>query len=90
MSLIFSHRWQKLRLAEVEFEKEMLDAGLERLTTQERKIRKRMEDVIIPNAQRSSAGSGPLQPLNGEILPNDSGKIRENGTKGKKRKAELE
>lgn len=45
-------RWQKLRQAEVDLEKELLDAELEKLTTREREIRKRIEDLCAaqPNS----------------------------------------
>lgn len=39
------HRWQKLRLAEVELESELFEAELEKLTTRERDLRRRIEDL---------------------------------------------
>ncbi|KAF7791898.1 hypothetical protein EIP86_002922 [Pleurotus ostreatoroseus] len=86
-------RWQKLRQAEVELERELQEAQLDRLTTQEREIRKQIEGVVDHNAaQKPSNGPGPLQPHNGDIVPKSAPKAvpQLNGTekKGKKRKAE--
>ena len=38
-------RWQKVRQAEVDLEKELFEAELERLTTRERDLRRRIEDI---------------------------------------------
>lgn len=46
--------WQKLRQAEIDLEKELYEAELERLTTREREIRKRIEDI---QAAHPDAGS---------------------------------
>ncbi|KAI0033155.1 hypothetical protein K488DRAFT_48234 [Vararia minispora EC-137] len=43
--------WQKLRVAEVEFAKEMMELALEKLTMREREIRKRVEDIVDPHAR---------------------------------------
>ena len=48
------NRWQKLRLAEVRFEKECKEDLLVKLTTQEREIRSRIEDILHPKASVSS------------------------------------
>ena len=45
-------RWQKLRAAEVSFEKKMKEAGLLKPTTQEREIRKRIEDLLEPQTRK--------------------------------------
>ncbi|KAJ3520896.1 hypothetical protein NM688_g9095 [Phlebia brevispora] len=84
--------WQKLRQAEMELEKELQDAQLDKLTTQEREIRKQIEGVVDQTAQKSPTGPAPLQPHNGETLPKPEPKPKPqtNGTekKGKKRKAD--
>lgn len=78
----YALRWQKLRSAEVAFEKEMKEMGLSKLATSEREIRKRIEDI-----------TDPQQPLSAANLPHTNGKggkSKVNGaaTKtGKKRKA---
>ena len=84
---VFVYRWQKLRKAELEVERDMQDAQLEKLTTQEREIRKKMEGVTESAARKSA--SGPLQPVNGDISKGMA-KPQLNGVakKGKKRKAE--
>ena len=63
----------------------MQDAQLEKLTTQEREIRKKMEGVTESAARKSV--SGPLQPVNGDISKGMA-KPQLNGVakKGKKRK----
>ncbi|GBE78286.1 hypothetical protein SCP_0111690 [Sparassis crispa] len=82
--------WQKLRLAEVSFEKETMETALLQLTTGEREIRRQIEDVIDPKARTSSMGTGsPLQPLNGKASSNNLSHSKSNGDqvkKGKKRK----
>lgn len=50
-------RWQKLRTAEVTFEKEIKEAALAKLTTREREVRKRIEDIIDPQAHTSNVVS---------------------------------
>ncbi|KAF7970596.1 hypothetical protein HWV62_23609 [Athelia sp. TMB] len=67
--------WQKLRAAEVAFEKEMKEAGLARLTTRERELRKRLEDLAEP-----ARALPPLQPTN---RPAANGHAK----KGKKKRA---
>lgn len=77
-----------MRQAELDLERELQDAQLERLTTQEREIRRKMEGVTEQVARKPVStvqGPGPLQPYNGETAL----KAQTNGvTKGKKRKAE--
>ncbi|EKM61003.1 uncharacterized protein PHACADRAFT_247293 [Phanerochaete carnosa HHB-10118-sp] len=53
--------WQKLRQAEIDLEKELFEAELERLTTREREIRKRIEDIQAahPNIDFASLHPAP-------------------------------
>ncbi|KAI6133098.1 hypothetical protein EDD16DRAFT_1734430 [Pisolithus croceorrhizus] len=62
--------WQKLRMAEVSFEKEMKEGVLVKLTTCEREIRKRIEDILYPPAH-STSQKAPVPP---------SPELRLNGT----------
>lgn len=80
-------RWQKLRAAEVEFEKEMKEAVLLKLTTKEREIRKRIEDILEPQG-RTPPPSTPLKAANGKQALNGHNKARPNGEvkKGKKKR----
>ncbi|PCH33586.1 hypothetical protein WOLCODRAFT_135204 [Wolfiporia cocos MD-104 SS10] len=82
--------WQKLRIVEVEFDKETKETALAKLTTQERDIRRQIEDVLDPSARARSAAmksSGPpLQPLNGEATSNGLPKTKVNGDASKKGK----
>lgn len=61
--------WQKLRMAEVSFDKETKEGVLVKLTTCEREIRKRIEDILYPRAHSTSQKAlVPLSPglrLNG-------------------------
>ncbi|CAL1695921.1 unnamed protein product [Somion occarium] len=84
--------WQKLRQAEVSFEKGTMEASLASLTAQERELRKHMEEVINPNTSKAriieQVSVAPLKPLH---EPNGTTKVKANGTstkKGKKRKTE--
>lgn len=45
--------WQKLRTAEVSFDKEMTEGILLKLTTREREIRKRIEDILYPQTSQT-------------------------------------
>ena len=86
---VFVFRWQKLRAAEVSFEKEMKEAVLLKLTTREREIRKRIEDLLDPQA-RTMPSSTPVKPTNGKLQVNGRAKTNPNGEggrKGKKKKA---
>lgn len=56
--------WQKLRMAEVSFEKETKAGVLVKLTTCEREIRNRIEDILCPRAH-STSQKAPLQPSPG-------------------------
>ena len=80
-------RWQKLRAAEVSFEKEMKESVLLKLTTREREIRKRIEDLLDPQA-RNLPHSTPLKSANGKQV-NGHAKANSNGDiirKGKKKR----
>lgn len=81
-------RWQKLRQAEIDLEKELFEAELERLTTHEREIRNRIEDVQAAHPDVDSdfhhrtsdshaARSEPMHLLNGNglITPSQDGDI---------------
>ena len=61
MLLIHWFRWQKLRLTEVSLEKEITEGILTKLTTREREIRKRIEDILYPQTSQKS----PEHRLNG-------------------------
>ncbi|EIN13703.1 hypothetical protein PUNSTDRAFT_79448 [Punctularia strigosozonata HHB-11173 SS5] len=81
--------WQKLRLTEVALEREIKEVALNKLTTRERELRKRMEDLLDPFTRQSQAAepvrSQPVVAINGH------GKAKPNGQttkRGKKRKAE--
>lgn len=71
--------WQKLRQAETDLERDLLNANLERLTTQERELRSRIEDVLRDTDARpsdhkhASDGSGSLKPVNGHAAPEANG-----------------
>lgn len=81
-------RWQKLRAAEVSLEKEMKESILFKLTTREREIRTRIEDLLEPQARAASAPS-PLKPANGRPPLNGHAKAVPNGDvarKGKKKR----
>ena len=79
-------------MTEVDCDKEALDGALLKLTTQEREIRKRIEDVLHPSARTSASETvapvpgSPLQPLNGKISMNGLSKPKANGDTGKKGK----
>jgi COMPASS component SPP1 len=88
----FSLRWQKLRSAEVLFEKDMKETALSKLTTREREVRKRIEDILDPQSSRSAneaSAKAPLKSLNTKPSANGHTKPKVNGEvkKGKKRKA---
>lgn len=82
--------WQKLRIAEVDFEKETKEATIAKLTTQERELRKRIEDILEPKDTKMS--KMPLKPSNTKPAVNGHSSVKVNGDagrKGKKRKAEF-
>ncbi|KAH7915800.1 hypothetical protein BJ138DRAFT_1053987 [Hygrophoropsis aurantiaca] len=81
--------WQKLRAAEVEYDKELKDAALLRLTTREREVRKSIEDILFPQA--SVANVVPV--ANVAVVPDQpqplATRLNGNGVhdaKGKKKK----
>jgi COMPASS component SPP1 len=83
--------WQKLRVADVEFDKETKDQALQKLTKLEREIRKRVEDILDPHAHLDKAKmlepSSPRVPVLSTL--NEQTKHKPNGDqtkKGKKRK----
>ncbi|KAH9946655.1 hypothetical protein B0H21DRAFT_693343 [Amylocystis lapponica] len=83
--------WQKLRFAEISFDKETKESALLKLTTQERDIRRQIEDVTDPKARTPvSSLPSPLQPLNGQASSASIPKAKLNGDsmkKGKKKKS---
>ncbi|KAH9082155.1 hypothetical protein EDB83DRAFT_2592135 [Lactarius deliciosus] len=81
--------WQKLRIAEVEFDKEIKDQALQKLTKLEREIRKRVEDILDPQVHLSNAKilepSSPLSrpTVNGLSKHKPNGDLRKKGKKKK-------
>lgn len=70
-----SRSWQKLRQAESELDREVLNANLEKVTAEERDLRNRIEDMLkevnnSPTLGRKSSpsvdGVVPLKPVNGD------------------------
>jgi COMPASS component SPP1 len=85
--------WQKLRIADVEFDKETKDQALQKLTKLEREIRKRVEDILDPHAHLDKAKmlepSSPRVPVLSRATLNGQVKHKPNGDqtkKGKKKK----
>jgi COMPASS component SPP1 len=85
--------WQKLRVADVEFDKETKDQALQKLTKLEREIRKRVEDILDPHAHLDKTKmlepSSPRVPVLSRSTLNGQPKHKPNGDqtkKGKKRK----
>jgi len=78
--------WQTIRAHDIAKEKEMKEEALFRLTTKEREIRKRIEDIVEPfNRSCIDPSAAPLKPsklVNG----NAKGKTNGDSKKGKKRK----
>ena len=85
--------WQKLRQAEVEFEKGFMETSLDVLATQERELRKRMEEVNnAPDSRSIPAPDVKMAPTKPPAGPNGTAKPKVNGTtakKGKKRKTDV-
>ncbi|KAI0651809.1 hypothetical protein C8Q79DRAFT_1005065 [Trametes meyenii] len=79
--------WQKLRASEFEFDQELKEKAISALTTQERDIRRQLEDVMSLEIRKFHApvAATPLQPLNGHTQTNGAGKIKANGKKGKQK-----
>ncbi|KAG6878408.1 hypothetical protein C0993_007590 [Termitomyces sp. T159_Od127] len=84
--------WQAVRVKDVCKEKEKKNDALYNLTTREREIRKRIEDLLEPHGRdcNDASGKSPLTVSNTK-LPNGHTKGKINGDtttkKGKKRKA---
>ncbi|KAI0257633.1 hypothetical protein BJV78DRAFT_1116378 [Lactifluus subvellereus] len=85
--------WQKLRMADVEFDKETKDQALQKLTKLEREIRKRVEDILDPQAHLDKTKvlepSSPRVPALSRPTVNGQPKHKPNGDqhkKGKRRK----
>ncbi|KAF9229328.1 hypothetical protein BS17DRAFT_688677 [Gyrodon lividus] len=66
--------WQKLRAAEVSFDKETKEGILLKLTTREREIRKGIEDILYPQAHTTS--QVPSKPSHPEVELNGASKSR--------------
>ena len=79
-------RWQKLRASELEFDQELKEKSILALTTQEREIRKQLEDTISQPIRRTIMPGHPLQHLNGQYQSTNGIKTKPNGTSGKKGK----
>ena len=80
-----------MRLAEIEYEREVQEKALSRLTAEEREIRKKIEDGMDVGARGAQMASPttPLQPLNGAATVNGHPQMQTNGDavkKGKKKK----
>lgn len=73
---------------EFEFDQELKEKAMATLTTQEREIRKQLEDAIALSARQASLpqASVPLHPLNGRTQTNGTGRSKANGTKKGKQK----
>ncbi|GLB36191.1 putative PHD-finger [Lyophyllum shimeji] len=83
--------WQTVRYRDVCKEKEKKEDALSNLTTREREIRKRIEDILDPHGRKcnDSPGKSPLKASNAK-LSNGHTRGKPNGDttkKGKKRKA---
>lgn len=84
--------WQAVRVKDVCKEKEKKNDALSNLTTRERELRKRIEDLLEPHGRdcNDASGKSPLAVSNAK-LPNGHTKGKMNGDtttkKGKKRKA---
>ncbi|KAG9314398.1 hypothetical protein JVU11DRAFT_5195 [Chiua virens] len=80
---VYNGCWQKLRVAEVSFDKETKEGILLKLTTREREIRKRIEDILFPQPtgtlQASTKRPHPEVQLNGSEKP--IGHVSERGKK---------
>ena len=79
------HRWQKLRAHEYEFDRELKERTMLSLTTQEREIRKQLEDATNPADRMPAVAVSPAVESNGHTQTNGA-KLKPNGTSGKKGK----
>jgi len=74
--------WQKLRAAEVSFDKETKEGILLKHTTREREIRKCIEDILYPQPTDTlQAPPHPEVQLNGSENPRSTGHVSERGKK---------
>jgi COMPASS component SPP1 len=89
-SVVDLFSWQKLRVADVEFDKETKDQALQKLTKLEREIRKRVEDILDPHAHIDKAKilepSSPRVPVLPRPTVNGQPKLKPNGDQAKKGK----
>ena len=81
------YRWQKLRAHEYEFDRELKERTMLALTTQEREIRKQLEDAMNPSDRMPAAAAAvsPTFESNGHTQTNGA-KSKLNGTSGRKGK----
>lgn len=81
-------RWQSIRSKDIYKEKEQKDEALIKLTTRERELRKRIEDIVDPHGQDAKGtpkkSSLKLSNVNGR--PNLAYNV-DPARKGKKRKS---
>ncbi|KAJ7487650.1 hypothetical protein B0H11DRAFT_2014248 [Mycena galericulata] len=78
--------WQTIRAKDVAKERDKKEEALFRLTTRERELRKRIEDIVEP-FNRSCIDPSSAAPLKSSKLVNGNAKGKANGDKkGKKRK----
>lgn len=86
------YSWQKLRQAEVDFEKGTMEASLESLAAQERDLRKKMEEVNnAPASKPSNVTEIKVIPVKSLTGSSGVAKPKVNGAvakKGKKRKTD--
>ncbi|KAI0094661.1 hypothetical protein BDY19DRAFT_34933 [Irpex rosettiformis] len=59
--------WQKLRQAETELDKEVLNAGLDKITAEERDLRNRIEDIFKETSTSSNFGHKESSSDNGFV-----------------------
>jgi COMPASS component SPP1 len=84
-------RWQALRAKDIANETEKKEESLLKLTTQEREIRKRIEDIVDHGQNSKESPSNALMESSNIKPPNGHHSMKMNGDqgkKGKKRKAQ--
>ena len=85
LSLYVCSRWQNIRAKDISKEKEQKEEALAKLTTRERELRKRIEDLVDPHGPdvKDTPRKKPLK------LSNSNGHTRAGAfvQKGKKRKS---
>jgi hypothetical protein len=66
---LWFHRWEDLRSKDVKLEKEAKEVSLHRLTSQEREIRKRIEDIMDKDRDNNDAPKvlEKSNPFNGDL-----------------------